>query len=269
MACQWTRGTHWKQGSAVAISASLSLGLFGPEHTDIRIPIVVSHDCDIVEDDLANEPTVEIIVGQLVDQADPNLTHAKSPNRLHLEILQRGEAKIVELRATEKHQIDKESLAAFEPNPDIVLSSQSRETLQAWLASRYRRAAFPDALNAHLSLLRETLQKIGKKNPKAVVGFYIYYEPDEELTDPDEPYEIWLVVVFDHLVPDAEEYAKEAADRIRKRVESKFRTSNGWRGVELSSCDISSDDEFSLYHAMTFKSYPLEYLSLRSMDTNL
>lgn len=264
MASVWTRETPWKQGSALTESASLSLALVEPELKNTHIAIVVSHDCDIAEDNLDNEPSVEIIIGKLVDEADPNLTHAKSPNRLHLEIIQQDEAKFIELLATQKRHVSKDSLTALKPDSRIALSSQSREILQAWLASRYRRAAFPDALNAHLILLRETLQKIGKKNPKAVIGFYIYFEPDSEVTDPSEPYEVWLVIVFDHLIDGAEEFAMEASRKIVARMEAKFRTNVGWHGVELRSCDTCSDEEFSLYSAMTFKSYPLEYLSLRS-----
>lgn len=47
--------------------------------------VVNSHDCDIVEADLKFEPSIEVIVGELVDEADPNRTHAKSPNMLHLD----------------------------------------------------------------------------------------------------------------------------------------------------------------------------------------
>jgi hypothetical protein len=267
MAAEWTRGTTWRQGSVIDEKASLSLGLVRPEEADSRVLMVISHDCDIAEDDLTSEPNIEVIVGRIIEQADPNLTHAKSPNRLHLEVLQETQSRFVELRATEKREVPKAGLAAFEPYPAINLTPKSRETLQAWLASRYRRAAFPDALNAHLVLLRDTLQKIGKKNPVAVIGFYIYYEPDRELTDANEPYEVWLAVVFDHLVAGAEEYAKAASERVITRIETKFRSGGVWRGVELRGCETFSDEEFSLYQAMTFKNYPLEYLSLRALET--
>lgn len=266
MAGEWTRETRWRQGSAIELGASLSLGLLKPEDGHSRIVLVVSHDCDIAEDNLDNEPNVEVIIGRIISQADPNLTHAKSPNRLHLDVIRDGGSAVIELRATEKHQLLKSVLAPFEPDPSITLDSRSRETLQAWLSSRYRRAAFPDALNQHLAPLRETLQKIGKQNPNAVIGFYIYFEPDLELKSLEEPYEVWIVVVFDHFVQDAEQYAQEATARITTRMEAKFRTNTGWRGVELRGCDACADDEFSLYQAMTFKAFPLEYLSLRKAE---
>lgn len=263
MSRKWTRETPWRQGSTISHAAALSLGLLNSDSAEVSIPLVVSHDCDIVEDSLVNEPNVEIIVGRYIDEAEPNFTHSKSPNRLHLEMIRGGRPQFIELLATEKRSVGKQSLAEFEPDPDVVLSSSARDTLQAWLASRYRRASFPDSLNSHLRLLRPTLQDIGKKNPKAVIGFYVYYEPEHEITDHTNPYEVWIVVVYDHKEPHAKDIAQTAVAKIVKRIEEQFKTGAAWRGIELRECEIASDQEFSLYSAMTFKSYPLEYLSLR------
>jgi hypothetical protein len=268
MQAEGKRGTLWRQGSVIKADASLSLGLSDSESATDCFPIVISHDCDVVEDDLVIEPSVEVIVGRLIKTADPNLTYSKSPNRLHLEVLVSGEPKFIELQAGKKRSISKSDLASFDPDENVVLSSKAKESLQAWLAARYRRASFPDALNAHLRLLRETLQNIGKQNPQAIIGFYIYYEPDREITDDSEPYEIWITVVFDHKQDGSEDMAKAAVERIRKRMESKFRTDSGWRGIDLVECEAASDEEFSLYNAMTFKNYPLEYLSLRPTEAS-
>src|SRR5579862_6877442 len=67
-----------------------------------------------------------------------------------------------------------------------------------------------------------------------------------------------IVVVFDHLVQGAKDYAQEASVKIKTRMEAKFRSGTSWLGVELRSCDTSSDEDFSLFNAMTFRSYPLE-----------
>ena len=262
----WTRGTLWRQGSAIELDASLSLGLLNWESPKESIVLVISHDCDIVEDDLANEPTVEVIVGRYIAEADPNLTHSKSPNRLHLEVLKNGMPAFIELLATQKHSVLKDGLAAYVPDGTFSISARNRETLQAWLAARYRRASFPDALNKHLRLLRDTLKNIGKDSPSAIANFFIYFEPDAELTDDSEPYELWIVVVYCHEDVNGEKVAGAAVERINKRIESKFKSSTGWRGIELRGCDAVSDEEFSYYNAMTFRNYPLEYLSLRTTE---
>jgi hypothetical protein len=171
----------------------------------------------------------------------------------------------LELIATRKTGVSKTQLIGVLPDERISLGPKSREILQTWLALRYKRAAFPDALNGHLSSLRETLQKIGKKSPEAILGFYIYYEPDEELLNPSEPYEVWIVVVYDHTVAGADGIAQQASAKIREKLEAKFKGPLGWECIDLRECEYSSSEQFSLHNAMTFKVFPLDHLSLRSL----
>lgn len=198
----WSRDTNWRQGSAIPERISVSLGLI-PENSHSNVAIVISHDCDIVEDNLTNEPTLEVIVGQFITEADPNHTHAKSPNKLHLEFSFEDRPQFIELLSTRKKQVNKSAIAEIEPDMRISLNTNGRGIIQSWLALRYRRAVFPDSLNKHLSLLRETLQAIGKRAPQAIIGFFINFEPDQEIADPDEPYEVWIVIVYDHLSSEA------------------------------------------------------------------
>jgi hypothetical protein len=225
--------------------------------------VVISHDCDIVEADLEFEPSIEVIVGELVDEADPNRTHAKSPNMLHLEILFEGQPRFLELRAPRKHSIPKADLVSIEPDDRFALDDKARRILQSWLAARYQRSAFPDALNGHLSAIRNTLHDLGKRSPDAIVGFYMYHEPDEELGDPKEPYELWITVVFDHTMPGAEQIAGDAAKKIAARLHKKFETATGWRFIDLRSCKCRSDIDFSLYDAQTMRLYRLDHISLK------
>lgn len=264
---KWTRNTGWRQGHIIPDSAARALGLLEGDSPHPEVALVISHDCDIVEDNLDNEPSVEVIIAKVLPEAEPNHTYAKSPNKLHLEILFNGQPKFLELRPTSKKTVTKTSLAESPPDVQYEMSGNSREILQSWLALRYRRAAFPDALNKHLSVIRETMQKIGKKMPKAVIGFYIYHEPDMELADSEAPYEVWIVVVFDHKDLEAAAYAQQAAEKIKDRLTAKFKSAVGWRGIDLCNCTAASDAEFSLYDAMTFKSYPLDYISLRASDS--
>jgi hypothetical protein len=265
-ASSWERNTEWRQGSVIPTALASKLGFILPEQTDSNIAIIISHDCDIVEDNLENEPRIEIIIGQIIQEADPNRTYAKSPNKLHLEIQIDGELQFVELKAANKYQVDKTAIASERPNKRFTLRTVSREILQSWLALRYRRATFPDALNKHLSLLRKTLQDIGKKNPMAVIGFYISYDPDQEIVEPRNPYEVWIVVVYDHTVPEALSYADSAAQKIVDKAEAKFKSPEGWQNIELKQCTAASDEEFTLSDAMSFKNYSLDYISLKEGD---
>ncbi len=122
-------------------------------------------------------------------------------------------------------------------------------------------------MQRYLSPLRDVLQSLGKKNPSAIIGFFLYFEPDREIENSEEPYELFFVVVHDHLIEGSREIAEQAAEKITTKLTTKYRVQNIWKGVELVKCDIASDEEFSLYNAMTYKNYPLDYISLRASET--
>jgi hypothetical protein len=260
---QWRRDTPWKQGSVVPAETFVTLGIVqgGPESSDILI--VISHDCDLAEDDLEIEPFVELLWAQTVPSAEPDFTHAKSPNTLDLEIRFEYGVRALRLKAYSRLTLPKSKLSGVQPDSRFVFDEKSRGILQSWLAARYKRAALPDALYSHLSAIRRTLQEIGKRSPHAIVGFFIDHDPVGETTDPEEPYELWITVVYDHSIPGAEHVAVEAAQKIRTRLERKFKTDKGWTSIDLRYCEACSDREFSLYDAQTLKLYRLEHISLR------
>ena len=71
----WSRKVGWRQGHAVPADALAALGI--ANETDILV-MVVSHDCDLANDDLEAEPYVEVIVGRALATANPSLTRTMS-----------------------------------------------------------------------------------------------------------------------------------------------------------------------------------------------
>jgi hypothetical protein len=240
----------------------MTVGILNNTAPATQVPILISHDCDITEDNLEAEPYVEFILAETVDGADPNRTHAKSPHLLHLPILLAGDSATLQFEANKKGRIRKDVLPGC-PDDRITLPEESIKILRAWLASRYRRAALPDALTHHLSAIRETLQELGRKSPHAIIGFYVSYEPSGEIDTSEEPYELWIAVVFDHTVASAEAIASAAAEKITKRIEKKFMTPEGWSRIDLRSCKPASDRDFSLYDSQTMTLLRFEHISLK------
>ncbi len=69
--------------------------------------------------------------------------HAKNARKLHVDF--EGEAAFwAEFEATAKAAIAKRQLNEFAPRADSRLSPEKQAIFQMWLASRYRRSAFPD-----------------------------------------------------------------------------------------------------------------------------
>jgi hypothetical protein len=95
MAANWTRHTPWRQGSVLPADASQALGLAHPETPDATCVVVISHDCDLANDDLQIEPEVEVIIGCHPQKADGNYFWAKAPRTIHLDLLHNGDSAIV------------------------------------------------------------------------------------------------------------------------------------------------------------------------------
>ena len=141
--------TAWRQSSVIATESAVALGLLREEEASTQIALVISHDCDLTQESDV-EPVVEVIVGMRVTEANGNYTHAKNPRRLHLYLEEDGKETIIELQARAKVQVQKERLAQEIPDERFVLCAKQHAILQAWLAARYRRAAFPDEFERRL-----------------------------------------------------------------------------------------------------------------------
>ena len=82
----WSRETFWRQGCVLTESTATALGLVHESDPACTCVMVVSHDCDLANDNLVTEPDVEAIVGRTVDKEVGNYAWAKAPRTLHLRL---------------------------------------------------------------------------------------------------------------------------------------------------------------------------------------
>lgn len=70
----------WQQGSVLPDELTGEVrSSTGLETANPPLSVVLSQDCDLVHPSYETEPTVELIVGRLVDAADNNLRHGRNP----------------------------------------------------------------------------------------------------------------------------------------------------------------------------------------------
>ena len=149
---------------------AVALGLVAESEVPRNVAMVISHDCDLGNEDLQAEPFVEVVIGSRIAKCSANHTQAKSTRTLHLEIYEHGTLVPFEFLATRKKVIPKERIAGVAPNQDYALQEDRKVTLQNWLASRYRRATFPDNLNRLIGRIKNDLVNLGKESPSAIFG---------------------------------------------------------------------------------------------------
>lgn len=176
-----------------------------------------------------------------------------------------------EFDATAKASIDKLALHEFLPRTDARLPPGNHAILQKWLASRYRRSAFPDEFERRLTAkefkLHEKIARAVKPHGKLITG--VFFDVDEGVdvtrSGPDDPYTLDIIILHE-ADPDfdaAERAAQSAATAISKAFRDKLFTPSGtWQHIELRSCDPVPESVLAYQQFRQLKSWRLEHMSL-------
>jgi hypothetical protein len=266
---EWNRDTPWRQGHLLGNDATEVLGLHHAVARDQTLVIVASHDCDLAQVP-EGEPVVEVVVGQLVTDKDGNCTHAKNARKLHVEFAGAG-VFWAEFEATAKLSIEKRSLNDFVPRAEAHLSPENQAIFQMWLASRYRRSAFPDEFERRLTSkefkLHEKIAKAVKPHGELIAGVFFDVDEGAEVTHdgPNDTYTLDITILHsaDHDFNAAEKAADAAAKAIEKAFKEKlFDPTKAWQHIELRSCDPVSESVLTYQQFKQLKRWRLEHISL-------
>jgi hypothetical protein len=265
---EWNRDTPWRQGHLLGKDAIEALGL---HHAALNqtLVIVASHDCDLAQA-AEVEPVVEVVVGRLVADRDGNCTHAKNARKLHIEFA--GAAVFwTEFEATAKLYVDKLALNKFVPRPEAHLSQENHAIFQMWLASRYRRSAFPDEFERRLTArefkLHEKIAKAVKPHGELIVGVFFDVDEGAEVTreGPNDTYTLDITIL--HSADPDFEAAEKGAETVAKAIENAFKhklfdPTKTWQHIELRSCDLVSESVLTYQQFKQLKRWRMEHISL-------
>lgn len=265
---EWSRTMPWRQGHLLTKEAIRTLELIHPKYADDTMVIVASHDCDLAQPP-EKEPRVEVLVGRKISVLEGSNTNAKSSRTLHI-AFKNTEALFGEFVATEKVSIPKESLKDFVPVTDVSLAPPDLVIFQQWLASRYRRSAFPDEFERRLqeSGLDVKIAKAIRPSSMIIKAVYFYVDEGQDVTHegPADVYVLDIVLLYAS-EPDsatAEAVTTQVAKKIEYAFTSKLldKESGNWRSIELRYIDAVSDEAMSVRLSEQYKKLRLDYISL-------
>jgi hypothetical protein len=221
---EWARETKWRQGHVLPREAAEALTWSNEVDADATCVVVISHDCDLANDNLDVEPDVEVIVGRTVAKADGNYTWGKAPRTVHCTVTRDGVPAVIELVSTEKTTVSKIDLAQYEPDAGFVLDGKGLAVLKNWLASRYNRAAFPDAFVRRMQTTSADSKLAKQLAPHGQLISFVYFDLDAGQNIEravGDPYSLSIVLVYS---PGSEpEEAADAAEQIATAVEAAVR----------------------------------------------
>jgi hypothetical protein len=265
---EWTRNTPWRQGHLLSKESAAALGLIHTTHPDDTIVIVASHDCDLTQLP-EKEPQVEVIVGRRITVLDGNNTHAKSSRTLHIEF--QGAAGIrSEFVITEKRNVLKTALADHAPTSDARLSPSDLATFQLWLASRYRRSAFPDEFENRLKEagLHEKIANVLRPSGDLIIAIFFDVDNGQEIihTGQDDVYILDIYILYSTENDDAAALA--TANAAKAAIEEAFRSklfnagSLSWGNIELRYVEVISEEAMTYRQSRLLKKWRLDHISM-------
>ncbi len=251
----WSRdNVAWRQGQFLSGTDAATLGLIPPEKIEAVLVVIVSHDCDIAND-IGVEPDVEIILGQVVAESNPNFKFRKNPRCLEFK-LESEQFLQLDIRTVVKRP--KEAL--FELQPAGQLPKSDLQIFQDWLAARYSRPAFPDDFDTLIKSERiaEKLSQWGKTFGAVTTALLF------SLEQIDGFYKLAIVVLYkgDDLI-EAKKTAKAYSEKIEDIFEKKFynEEQDNWTAIKLVFCDVVSEHEMTMARAREFQRWDLDSVS--------
>lgn len=261
----------WRQGDLLAPDDAVALGLVEPAQRDTHRVLVISHSCDIASAESV-EPTVEALIGVVVAEGAATMRNGHSIRTLHLGAEGLPTTEWIQYDIHCRRHIPKSDFLRHQPWTERRHSADQRALLRRWLAQRYSRGEFPDAFINWLkdSGVGSRFEDLGKRYSAALVGIYFDLSDDSERDDPDEPYELGIILVYD--VGDAGHAS--VAERAREDLEAIFakrcKAKGRWRWIELIHCDAVSEEVFSLRAAKDSRRWRFEHRSLggEPLDTS-
>lgn len=275
----------WRQGCQVDPEYALDNGLI--EASDAKsVLLVATHDCDLQS---TAESEVEIFLATIVDTARPECTQGKSPRTLHLPgaFGVDGALAIVQGRT---FRVAKELLLASDPIQS--LDDSDRSLLATWLASRYKRAAFPDSLDQRMrraktidrtKLADKNIANIKKDRSLAkqllgvfttdcgpVEGIYLGLSGKESVElAPSDTYSLTIVVVAKSRHPNEEEAALKTASIVAATIQGLFENATWDKSageIILKASVPTTERSFSLYEFRRMLRWHLDWLSADDLE---
>jgi hypothetical protein len=268
-----TRDTDWRQGDLLTQEAAAKLTLLNSAVDEKHRVVVITHDCDLPHE---GETSIEVIVADVVIGANPQLSYAKNPRKLHLGyVVAGGQAIVVELRHAERRVVSKDEFAKHAAKDGSAsLPVDAKRALKQWLAARYGRPAFPNAFEDRLrkpvdkkNTVERRIGKILEPEAKHLVGlFFDLGEQRSAEVETGAPYALSISVVYDATEGgiQARQSAENVAGQLRKLFEQAYDKPDAATEIALEACEAVADTSITLADLRRVDQWRLEYISLSS-----
>jgi hypothetical protein len=251
---------HWRQGRLLPVTrhAEVARHLSLAPLADDDAVIVISQSCDLVNDDLIEEPFAEILLAHpLPGSADGNYMYLRNPRRLHFHLQIDGQRRAYTAWIWDRYRLPREFLAQWRPDDTRGLLDQDEQNvLVSWLAARYERTALPDELQRRFKSRKDQIKKSAK--PLKEVSALFLECSDQEFSA-DEVYRLRVKLVMPKKYYDQPD-RRQAVEQMKMRLAAVLEQCPGI--VLEEEPELVSELDFSLHDARILRRWTdFDYLS--------
>ncbi len=251
----------WRQGSVLPPDMLTLAGKHAPPGlaralTSADWLIVTSHDCDVVNPKLVNEPEVEILRAVVAQGApDKQMLNGRSPRTLCFTSVA-GEVPVV-LRASvhERWTVPRELLLAGAPAQ--TLGTKERRLVAEWLAKRYIRSAFPSSFDARWRSKLSEWTKLLARRAGDIQGVYLRLSTHDELGQ-GGVYSVSLLVVAPAIARENPSWP-DTRRELGTAIEAFWSTFEP--GIVVEEADVRATDEVFLADLDGYQRFDADWVS--------
>jgi len=247
----------WRQGAVLGPRLINEARTRAPEniHIDERDWLIVtSHDCDVVNHRLENEPGVELLRGEPVSQNPPEKLRAWGRNPRVLQLSAKDDL-VLQCRVQERWTLPRE-LLCLEPPADRLNTKECR-LIAEWLAKRYIRAGFPSAFDERWRSKLNKWTRLLQKRSEWIQGVYLRLDTLAE-RGIDEPYQCHLIVAAPLDAKSRPDWARQRAT-IEQEVESFWEQFNP--SIQCVGVEVSATDDITLADIEPYQRFDADWVS--------
>lgn len=219
---------NWRQGSVLTLERHDFLAdlVSDPSKISKDIFVIAPYSCAVVSGDFEAEPSVELIRFSPAG-ANPNLHRARNPRILQIPVVKESDTAHYQTNINERYFLERSNLLSSAPDDRFRLEPKEIDVLSHWLSKRYRRSVLPTEFNRRTQAgsrwAAAAIKKYFKRSPDnldSLLGIYLSLDPNDEITDPDEPYEVSiLILVSEQQAAQPDTDIESLRDGLRERFD--------------------------------------------------
>jgi predicted DNA-binding protein (UPF0251 family) len=156
--------------------------------------VVISQDCDVINESYIKEPFVELLGVMKAVKPDGTMAFGKNPRTIQFNMSVNGSPTLCEASIHSKIRLPRSAFETLRPDSALLIDKKTNYYISKWVAKRYIRPAYPtEFVNRHKKKSK-TIHKALEIGGIPIETLYLGLNSYDELSE-DQPYGVFVFAV--------------------------------------------------------------------------